>query len=557
MASSQRSSRPQETAASSASEPTILSKCFKWCKSGQSVTDHEGRPLSEESDSDSPENSVQSLKLSTLGKESPMASSRRSSRSQETAASSASEPTILSRCFKCCKSGQRVTDHEGRPLSEESDSDSPENSVQSSKLRDQEEGSRKRRLQTLSLLRSTSKGTPHYGIGCDVCHVAPIRGTRWKCSDCRDYDMCFTCYEEKREQHDMSHSFIKKEPPAFYKKVYTSGRINFMKDNKRVKESNWFNVTYDAKYIKINADAGDTESILQQVAEGVVEELWPVRYKNLLLSVTDGADELDEDGRNEFTKGLKKMLRATCMVTGGTNDGVTQLVGDAVSVFNEDLDSVDDYCPTIGIVCVDHIQNKDALKPWELTRGAFGIDSDGELFTVDKSGERWMLNPASLTEVKVQSDGKTTANALPDVAVGDLVLISRHVTSVNGEGSTLDKIGCIVRVVEEHERVIKLYIRVNNNKLPYDPEAVTLLTGESFISLLKTHFKTYEPSDTNDMLVQAVKNDEVENVYEIIRQAYWNFNQDFNVRLISTFMQTFLSLSTLNLCKFILRRDRR
>ncbi|KAH3808549.1 hypothetical protein DPMN_136906, partial [Dreissena polymorpha] len=51
----------------------------------------------------------------------------------------------------------------------------------------------------------------------------------------------------------------------------------------------------------------------------------------------------------------------------------------------------------------------------------------------------------------------------------------------------------------------------------------------SFISLLKTHFKTYEPSDTNDMLVQAVKNDEVENVYEIIRQAYWNFNQDFNV----------------------------
>ncbi|KAH3808547.1 hypothetical protein DPMN_136904 [Dreissena polymorpha] len=46
-----------------------------------------------------------------------------------------------------------------------------------------------------------------------------------------------------------------------------------------------------------------------------------------------------------------------------------------------------------------------------------------------------MLNPASLTEVKVQSDGKTTANALPDVAVGDLVLISRHVTSVNGEGS--------------------------------------------------------------------------------------------------------------------------
>ncbi|KAH3703307.1 hypothetical protein DPMN_078339 [Dreissena polymorpha] len=44
----------------------------------------------------------------------------------------------------------------------------------------------------------------------------------------------------------------------------------------------------------INADAGDKESILQQVAEGVVSKLWRLRRKNLLLSVTSGADELDE-----------------------------------------------------------------------------------------------------------------------------------------------------------------------------------------------------------------------------------------------------------------------
>ena len=53
------------------------------------------------------------------------------------------------------------------------------------------------------------------------------------------------------------------------------------------------------------------------------------------------------------------------MVTGGTNDGVTELVGDAVFAFNElDLDRLvdDKYCPTIGIVCVDHIHNKDTLK---------------------------------------------------------------------------------------------------------------------------------------------------------------------------------------------------
>ncbi|XP_052255111.1 uncharacterized protein LOC127860852 isoform X2 [Dreissena polymorpha] len=313
------------------------------------VTDHEGRPLS-------PENSVQRSELCksfrlemsnlhlTIERQS---SSRRSSRSQETAASSASEPTILSRCFKCCKSGQRA----------------------------QEEGSRKRSLQALPInMRPTSKGTPHYCVQCDVCNVAPIRGTRWKCSDCLDYDMCSTCYEEKREQHDMSHPFIKKEPPAFYKKIYKSGCINFMKGNERVRKPDVMemfgiqlgNEIHDAEYIKINADAGDNESILQQVAEGVVDKLWwYVRHINLLLSVTDGADELDEDGRNAFTDGLKKMLQGTCMVTVGTNDGVTQLVGDAVSVFNKNKKRSllrERYCPTIGIVCMDRIQNKDTLK---------------------------------------------------------------------------------------------------------------------------------------------------------------------------------------------------
>ncbi|KAH3703575.1 hypothetical protein DPMN_078613 [Dreissena polymorpha] len=172
----------------------------------------------------------------------------------------------------------------------------------------------------------------------------------------------------------------KPEPPkssAFYKKTYTSGKIRFVEDDKR-----------DAKFIKINADAGDNESILQQVAEGVVNKLWQLRRKNLLLSVTSGADELDEAGRNVFIEGIAKMLPGTCMVTGGTNDGVTRLVGDAVFWVNNLSRDEGDKCPTIGIVCLDRLRNKDTIKPWELTRGVFGIDSDGELFTVDKSGER-------------------------------------------------------------------------------------------------------------------------------------------------------------------------
>src|SRR5439155_25931503 len=32
----------------------------------------------------------------------------------------------------------------------------------------------------------------HHGIKCDVCNET-IRGMRWKCKNCRDYDLCQQC----------------------------------------------------------------------------------------------------------------------------------------------------------------------------------------------------------------------------------------------------------------------------------------------------------------------------------------------------------------------------
>ena len=60
------------------------------------------------------------------------------------------------------------------------------------------------------------------------------------------------------------------------------------------------------------ADAGDSESIMQQVAEGVVNKLWRVHHKNLLLSVTSGADELDEAGSEAFKEGIRYILPGKC-----------------------------------------------------------------------------------------------------------------------------------------------------------------------------------------------------------------------------------------------------
>ncbi|XP_071946064.1 E3 ubiquitin-protein ligase MIB2-like isoform X3 [Antedon mediterranea] len=50
-------------------------------------------------------------------------------------------------------------------------------------------------------------GIKHPNIICNVCKKHGIQGTRWKCSDCHDYDLCFLCY--MNDKHDLNHSFLR------------------------------------------------------------------------------------------------------------------------------------------------------------------------------------------------------------------------------------------------------------------------------------------------------------------------------------------------------------
>jgi Ca2+-binding EF-hand superfamily protein len=52
----------------------------------------------------------------------------------------------------------------------------------------------------------------HRGCACNVCNVVPIRGIRYRCANCADFDLCETC--ESQGLHIKTHIFYKIKVPA-------------------------------------------------------------------------------------------------------------------------------------------------------------------------------------------------------------------------------------------------------------------------------------------------------------------------------------------------------
>ncbi|KAF2814776.1 uncharacterized protein BDZ99DRAFT_377553 [Mytilinidion resinicola] len=62
--------------------------------------------------------------------------------------------------------------------------------------------------------RARQEGVKHRGVSCDQCDAKPIRGIRWRCANCADFDLCSDC--EATNNHNKTHIFYKIRIPAPY-----------------------------------------------------------------------------------------------------------------------------------------------------------------------------------------------------------------------------------------------------------------------------------------------------------------------------------------------------
>ena len=60
-------------------------------------------------------------------------------------------------------------------------------------------------LRAAPKIEKKEKPEIHYNVICDGCKITPLRGNRYKCKVCKDFDFCENCYKKDKESH--GHAF--------------------------------------------------------------------------------------------------------------------------------------------------------------------------------------------------------------------------------------------------------------------------------------------------------------------------------------------------------------
>ena len=166
--------------------------------------------------------------------------------------------------------------------------------------------------------------TTHYGIVCKKCNMNPIKGYRYKCSVCKDYNLCERCEEKNYETQEHQHDFIKmrnEEKKEEHKK----------KDEKKEKEKEKEEIIIENKEVKQKKAEKKQEKKQEKQPPKKIEYIYeledknPERYNKTLFkeSIEDAIFEFNVVNKSsiDFPKGGK-----TKIITDRTKSNI--IIGD-------------------------------------------------------------------------------------------------------------------------------------------------------------------------------------------------------------------------------------
>ena len=194
----------------------------------------------------------------------------------------------------------------------------------------------------------------HRGVTCNSCNAMPIKGIRYRCSNCVDFDLCEQC--EALQAHPKTHLFYKVRIPAPFL------------GNSRQPQPVWYpgrptTVTYSIPKELMEKIKKDTE---YQAVE--IEALWE-QFRCL------AATEWDDDP-SEYNLAIDKKTFDKCLVPNTTRAPVPNLIYDrAFSFYDVDNDGLIGFREFINGRAALTRQNPD--ERWKRIFKSYDIDNDG------------------------------------------------------------------------------------------------------------------------------------------------------------------------------------
>ncbi|XP_049843761.1 E3 ubiquitin-protein ligase MIB2 [Schistocerca gregaria] len=333
----------------------------------------------------------------------------------------------------------------------------------------------------LRVVDNAPAGVRHPNIKCDACFKHGIRGMRWKCVQCYDFDICTQCY--MADKHDTDHAFERFEtnrsvgvdmPPRKggvklqLKGIFIGAKV--------VRGPSWDWGNQDGGEGKtgrvIDIHGWDNES-----GRSVANVTWTSGSTNVYRVGHRGKVDLkcvQEASGGSYYRDHLPVLGAVVGICRSSPNGGTVVAPRRHLTFNVG----ERVKVTLDVASLKQLQ--EGHGGWN-PRMANYIGTVGTVHRVTERGDirvryegcnnRWTLHPAALTKVNTFAVGDT-------VRVKDDLALVREYQKGHGEWSeamrpALGKLGQVTRVYGDGD----LRVCVDNETWTLNPQSVTLVTA--------------------------------------------------------------------------------